>query len=156
MIEEYKNKDIEELRNLKYSLPELNIDPKIFENLKNNLKIYEENLKKAVNSFQKTLDVIKNRNPIFVNEDWYLSEDIWMKFTIPELYSISPLKLENLLFKEFEKEKINIKNRIIQNHNERLEIIEEVFESYEKKHYYSVVILSYSIIDGFSRKNYGI
>lgn len=156
MKEEYKNKTVGEIRKLKINLPELGIDPKVFENIKLSFQKYEEQLKNAFKSFQDTLDVIKTRNPIFVEEDWYLSEEVWLKFSLPEIYSITPSQLEQLLFKEFEKEKINIRDRIITNHKERSDIIIELFESYKRKHYYSVVLLSYSLIDGISKKKFGI
>lgn len=156
MKEEYKNKTIGELRKLKVSLSDLGIDPKIFENLRKNIQQYESHLKKAAESFQKTLEIVKSRNPIFVEEDWYLSEDVWLKFSLPEIYSITPSQLEKLLIKEFEKEKNNIRDRIILNHKERNSILVELFDSYNRKHYYSVVLLSYSLIDGLSKKKFGI
>ena len=156
MNEDYKNKTIGELKKLKIPFPELGIDPKIFENMKLNFQKYEELLKNAYKSFQDTLDVIKTRNPIFIDEDWYLSEQVWLKFSLPEVYSITPSELEKLLIKEFEKEKSTIKERILKNHIERTLIINEVFESYKRKHYYSVVLLSYSLIDGISKKKFGI
>lgn len=156
MNEEYKNKTVGEIRKLKINLPELGIDPKVFENVKLSFQKYEEQLKNAFKSFQDTLDVIKTRNPIFIDEDWYLSEEVWLKFSLPEIYSITPSQLEQLLINEFEKEKINIRDRIITNHKERSDIIIELFESYKRKHYYSVVLLSYSLIDGISKKKFGI
>ena len=156
MNEENKNKTVGEIRKLKINLPEIGIDPKVFENIKLSFQKYEEQLKNAFKSFQDTLDVIKTRNPIFVQEDWYLSEDVWLKFSLPEIYSITPSQLEQLLFKEFEKQKINIRDKIISNHKERCDIIIELFESYKRKHYYSVVLLSYSLIDGISKKKFGI
>jgi hypothetical protein len=156
MKEEYKNKTIGQLRKLNVSLSDLGIDPKIFDNLKLNFQKYEEQLKNAYKSFQETLDVIKTRNPIFIDEDWYLSEEVWLKFSLPEIYSITSSQLEQLLIKEFEKEKINIRDRIITNHKERSDIIIELFESYKRKHFYSVVLISYSLIDGLSKKKFGI
>jgi hypothetical protein len=156
MNEEYKNKTVSEIRKLRINLPEVRIDAKVIENLKLSFQKYEEQLKNAFKSFQDTLDLIRTRNPIFVEEDWYLSEEFWLKFSFSEIYNITPSQLEQLLFKEFEKEKNNIRDKIISKHKERSSIFEELFESYNRKHYYSVVLLSYSLIDGISKKNFGI
>ena len=153
---ENKNKNIGELRKLKINLKDFGIDPKIFENPSTVIQQYGIDLKNAIESFQKTLDEIKNRDPIFIEEDWYLSEEIWLKFSLPEVYSISDYQLEHLLIKQFEKYKNRIRDKIISSHKERISIIEELFESYKRKHYYSVVLLSYSLIDGISKKKFGV
>ena len=156
MKEEFNEKTIGDLRKIKVSLFDLGIDPKIFENLSNSIRLYEDQLKKASESFRKSFEIIKSRNPIFVEEDWYLSEDVWLKFSLREIYSITPLQLEQLLIKEFEKQKITIRDRLISNHFERSSIIKELFESYNKNHYYSVVLLAYSLVDGISKKRFGV
>lgn len=156
MEEKYKNKSLSELRQLKVSLPDLGIDKSIFESISNSLKIYEEQLKKVAESFQNTFEIIKSRNPIFIDEDWYLSEEVWLCFNLSEIYSIDPIKLEKLLEIKFKKEVKSISDRIISNHPERSLVIQEIFESFKKKHFHSVVILSYSLIDGISKKKFKI
>lgn len=156
MNEEFKNKIVGDIKKIKINLPELGIDQQLIEKMKLSFQKYEEQLKNAFKSFQYTLDLIKTRNPIFVDEDWYLSEEVWLKFSLPEIYTISPSQLEKLLIKKFEKDKNSIRDRIISNHIERSSIIMELFKSYNSKNYYSVVLISYSIIDGISKKKFGI
>jgi hypothetical protein len=163
MNEDYKNKTIGELRKLNLSLTELCFDLKllennksIFENTRYVFENFEKSIKEPLKKFRDSIDAFKNRNPIFINEDWYLSEDVWLKFSLPEIYSINPIELEKLLIKEFEKNKTTIKDRILRNHTERTLIINELFESYKRKHYFSVVTLAYSIIDGISKEKFGI
>jgi hypothetical protein len=156
MKDEFKNKKVGELRKLKVSLPDLGIDKSLFESISKSFKVYEEQLKKVAESLQKTLEIIKLRNPVFIEEDWYLSEEVWLKFSLSEIYSITPNQLEKLLEKEFNIDSGTIKERIISKHPERNSIVEEIFKSYKRKHFYSVVILSYSFIDGISKKKFGI
>jgi hypothetical protein len=156
MKDEFKNKKVGELRKLKVSLPDLGIDKSLFESISKSFKVYEEQLKKVAESLQKTLEIIKLRNPVFIEEDWYLSEEVWLKFSLSEIYSITPNQLEKLLEKEFNIDSGTIKERIISKHPERNSIVEEIFKSYKRKHFYSVVILSYSFIDGISKKKFGL
>jgi hypothetical protein len=106
MNEDYKNKTIGELRKLNLSLTELCFDLKllennksIFENTRYVFENFEKSIKEPLKKFRDSIDAFKNRNPIFINEDWYLSEDVWLKFSLPEIYSINPIELEKLLIK---------------------------------------------------------
>jgi hypothetical protein len=153
-----KNKISDSLEKYKYKntlQSGLKISSEILEGLKKNIERYNEQLKNISDSLKNSFEVFKSRNPIFIQEDWYLSEEIWLNMSIPDLYDIRPEVLEKYLIKEFDKNINSIKNRIIKDNVERSIIIDEVFESYKRKYFHSVVILSYSLIDGISNKKFG-
>lgn len=154
MKEEYKNKTVREIMGLNLTPQELGVDlsyldgfKKMFDKINELSRIFSE-------SFKKTSELLKNREPVFIKEDWYISEYFWKDFNLIEMYRISPKELESQLVTIFDKEFNVIKDTLISNHPERRMIIEELFKSYKNKHFHSVILLSYSIADGISKEKF--
>lgn len=150
------NKILDQIRKLGDNPLKVDVDPQVFQNLRKSLEEFQEKIKQVSEFLKLPLLNFNDRDPLFIQEDWYLSEEVWKEFRLPEILGMDPIELEKLIIKNFEKDKESIKRRLISNHIERREIIEELFQSYTKKHYHSVVILSYSIIDGISVERFGI
>lgn len=155
MKDELKDKTVGELRKMNVSLSDIGIDESLFENLRLTFIKIDESLKKAMEPFRKTLEVISKRNPIFIDEDWYLSEYIFRKLKFLKMYNITPESLEKELVSLYQVESNSLKERLIKNHKEREIIITELFNSFKKKHYHSVILLSYSVTDGISNEKFG-
>lgn len=154
MKEEYKNKTVKEIMDLNLTPIELGVDLSVFNQIKNTFEKMNELTRVFSESFKKTSELLNKRNPVFIEEDWYISEYFWREFNLFDMYRISPKELESQLISLFDKEIKVIKDNLLRNHSERRSIIEELFKSYKNKHFHSVVLLSYSIADGISMKKF--
>ena len=112
--------------------------------------------KTMANVFEQISKLLAQQNPVFIEEDWYLSEFYYRKLMIIEMYVIDPVELEKLLLNLFDENYDLIKNTLIQKHENRYQIINELFTAFENKLFHSVVILSYSITDGISKEKFGL
>lgn len=112
--------------------------------------------KVITSAFEQIYNVLSKQHPVFIKEDWYLSEFHYRKLKLSDIYIIDPLKLEKLLLSIFEENYDLIKNTIIQSHANRNQIINELFTAYENKLFHSVVILSYSLTDGIIKEKFGL
>jgi hypothetical protein len=154
MKEEYKNKTIQELMDLNLTPEELGFDFSVFDGLKKTFEKTNELTRVFSESFKKTSELLNKRNPVFIEEDWYISEYFWREFNLFDMFRISPKELESQLISLFDKEFNVIKDNLLRNHPERRLIIEELFLSYKNQHFHSVVLLSYSLTDGISKEKF--
>ncbi len=122
-----------------------------------------QNFKKLTESFQiladsisKSFKSLENKNPWFIENDWYLSEKWWGDYLIEETFTSNPLKLEKELIIRFDKELKPTKEELINYNPKRKQIIEEIFKLYKQRCYHGVVSLSYSQTDGICKEKFKI
>jgi hypothetical protein len=156
MKEEYKNKTVKEIMDLNLTPIELGVDLSVFNQIKNTFEKINELTRVFSESFKKTSELLNKRNPVFIEEDWYISEYFWREFNLFDMYRISPKELESQLISLFDKKIKVIKDNLLKNHEERKLLIEELFKSYKNKHFHSVILISYSITDGISKEKFGL
>jgi hypothetical protein len=156
MKQEYKDISIKEAIERNLTFKDMGIEFPNLDGLKNVFEQFNQLTKNISNSFKLISEQLEKRNPIFIEEDWYLSDYYWRKFKLFEMYTITPRELETTLFKLFEKDKSTIKSRLTNKHKERSQILNELFLSYKMKNYHSVVLISYSLTDGISKEKFGL
>lgn len=122
--------------------------------IKKSAQALNEAMSKFNDALNKSLEKIKNDNPAFIQNDWYLSNEYWFDFNLSELYTNNSIDLENKILKLFEDNKKAIEKRLIEENDERVEIIKELFTLYKNKHYFSLINLAYSLVEGISIKKF--
>lgn len=133
---------------------EIGIGKDYLESIKKSTQALNEAISKFNDALKKSLDKIKNGNPAFIENDWYLSNEYWHEFNMIELYTNDSAELEKKIIKLFEDNKSIIEKRLIEDNNERIEIIKELFTLYKNKHYFSLINLAYSLVEGISIKKF--
>lgn len=138
--------------------PSLNTETGLGKDFLDSIKKYTQALNDVMSEFndalKKSLDKIKNGNPTFIENDWYLSNEYWYDFNISELYNRDSIELEKKIIKLFEDNINIIEKRLIEDNSERIEIIKELFTLYKNKHYFSLINLAYSLVEGISIKKF--
>jgi hypothetical protein len=154
--EDLKNITVKEAIKYNLTFQDLGIPTPQLLGLDNMFLQFGEATKLFSRVLEQTTGLLEKQNPVFIAEDWYLSEFFYRKLGLVEMYKIDPIKLGGLLLNLFEANKDSIKNTLIQNHQNKNQIIKELFTAYETKLFHSVVILSYSMTDGISKEKFGL
>jgi hypothetical protein len=141
---------------MKLSKIELGLNSNSIDKLSLSITRMQEELQRATEPFRLIREALVKRNPKFIEEDWYLSEPVFRKLKIFDMYTTDTEKLEAELVHIFHKDIITIKDRLIGKNQHRTDIINELFSAFNCRHYHSVVILAYSITDGISKEKFGL
>ena len=133
---------------------EIGIGKDYLESIKKSTQALNDAMSKFNDALKKSLDKIKNGNPAFIESDWYLSNEYWYDFNMSELYTKDSIELEKKIIRLFEDNINIIEKRLIEDNSERIEIIKELFALYKNKHYFSLINLAYSLVEGISIKKF--